>query len=514
MDTKRIRKKIISHPITIFLILSAILIILSGIGELLNLQVTYNEITSGGEITSSVQTVKSLLNVEGIRFIFSSATKNFITFAPLSAILIALLGVGVAEKSGLLDVLFKKTTQKINPKLLTFLIVFLGVISNFISEIGFVVLVPLSGVIFLINKRHPVAGMAAAFAGVAGGYAANFLVGPIDSTLGFYTTAAAKIIDSNYEVSANANIFLMIAGVIAISLIGTYITERFIIRKLGKYKDEEEYEEETSITSEEKRGLKYSKIVFITISLLFIYSIIPGLSNFPGSGMLLDPNETTFINQIFGNNSYFQEGITFIVSMIFLLTGIAYGIGSRKVKNDKDVVGFMTEAFEGVGSYIVIIFFASQFYAYFRETQIGDFLVAVMSNILGEITFTGFPLIIVLILAIALINIFVTSPTMKWAVLASTIVPVCMQFNLTPEFAQAIYRVGDSMTNMITPLFAYFAIFLALVHKYDSKNEMSMSKAIKIMIPYSIAFSLIWIGLIISFYLINIPIGVGIYPTL
>lgn len=514
MKRDKRKKRIISHPITTFAIISTIVIILSGLLAFLEVNVEYDRITASGEIESAVQTVHSLLNVQGIRYIFSSAAKNFVNFAPLGMILIALLGVGVAEKSGLLRVIFQKTTNKIKPKTLTFIIVFLGIITNFVSEVGYVILVPLAGLVFLANKRHPLAGMAAAFAGITGGYAANFLVGPIDGSLAFYTTAAARIIDSNYVVDPASNIFIGIAAVVTLSFVGMYITEKIIVPKLGRYTQCEELEE-PEINEKQKRGLKYSLIATGIMLLLFIYAILPGVSSLPGSGMLLDPTETNFINQVFGYNSFFQEGIVFIVSIIFLVAGLFYGIGAKTVKTDRDLAGFLTSSFEGVGNYIVIIFFASQLFAYFRETQIGDFLVAFIGKSLSNISFTGLPLILILIIVVALLNILITNPTVKWAILAPAIVPICMQLNLTPEFTQAIFRAGDSMTNMITPLLAYFAIFLALAHKYEQKREaITIKKALSIMYPYSIAFSIAWVVLILSFYIINIPIGLGAFPTL
>ena len=346
-------KKIKLSPLTVIfiLIIATILLsaILTGVSKIkINntypfsflSQGTYSTINSTtGELENQFVEVESLLNRSGIQYIFGNVVSNFITFAPLSMLLIGLVGFAVAEKSGLIRTL----TLSVNPKtpgwVFTALLIFLGVITTFSSDIAYVILIPLGAVLFSINKRNPMGGIIAAFAGIAGGYAVNVLIGTIDIGLTTYTQAAARLLDTQYAVGLSGNYFFMLVATICIIIIGTIITEKMIMPKFPNRLSETD--ELFIITKKEKRGLFLSGIATLFVLAIFIYMIIPGL---PFSGILLDTSVTGYINQLFSSNSYFQQGLIVIVAILLFVAGLFYGIGARTIKSDKDVVSFVTSS--------------------------------------------------------------------------------------------------------------------------------------------------------------------------
>lgn len=516
------------HPTTTFILLTMFVIVLSWFLSKLNLQATYSIINSKtGELETEIVTVKNLLGYDGVKYIIGNAAKNFASFTPLSTLLIALIGLSVAYASGLIDTFIKRITLSIDNKKLTFLLILIAIFSSLINEVGYVILIPLAALVFLANGRSPLLGITAAFCGVSFGYGATFFAGPMDINLISSTIASAHLIDPNYHVALTSNIFILIASSIIIAIVGTIVIEKIIINKLGKYKKTEEtyatreintidikMQEQSKLETEvkEKKGMKRAAISGIIILLIFIYMIIPGL---PASGMLLDNNAVGYVNQLFGTNSYFQDGFTYMVSIFFIVTGIAYATGAKTLESDKDLIETSSRYLKNIGHIITIIFFASQFIAIFKETNIGTLFVAWGASLIKTLSFTGIPLIILVLLVLAVLNLFVATPITKWQILSPVVVPLMMQSNISPEFAQFIFRAGDSITKGISPLLAYFVIFLGYLNIYNKdKNAISIRKAISYIMPYCLIIGLTWILIIIGWYLIGLPIGPGVSPTL
>ena len=234
------------------------------------------------------------------------------------------------------------------------------------------------------------------------------------------------------------------------------------------------------------------------------------------SGMLLDMNETTYLNQLFGQNSYFQDGFTFIISLFFMLAGIAYGIGSKSIKNDKEIIEHASKKFHNIGSIFILMFFAAQFIAVFRKTNIGTVIAVWLANLLGHMSLSGVPLIVITLILIALANIVLTSPASKWLIFSPVVVPMFMQSNISPQFAQIVLRAADSMTKGFTPLLASFVIYIGYLNVYNlHKNKpYTIGGALKMVRPYFLLIALTWILLIVGWYLIGIPIGPGVSPTI
>lgn len=476
------------HPATIFALFSILVIILSAIIKSFGIKVIHPG--TGKEIEAI-----SLLTIEGLHKIITSLVTNFTAFAPLGTVLVSMLGIGIAERSGFIGAILRLLVLSSPKKLLTFVIVLAGVLSNTASEIGYVLLVPLSAIIFLAAGRHPVAGFAAAFAGVSGGYSANLLLGTIDPLLAGLSQEAAHILEPGYIVNPAANYYFMFVSTFFIALAGTWVTEKIVEPRLGKYEGDEKSEEIKKLEPGEKRGMLFAMLTIAIFTIIILLGLIPS------NGYLRDLKTLSILNSPFLNG---------IVAFIFVggaIAGIAYGIGARTIKNDSDVMKGMDKAIETLGSYIVLVFFAAQFVAFFNWTNIGLIIAVSGANLLKTLGLGSVPLIISFIILSAFINLVIGSASAKWAIMAPIFVPMFMILGFTPEFTQAAYRVGDSVTNIISPMMSYFALLIAMVQRYD--KQAGIGTLVATMLPYSIVFFIIWTVLIIIWMILDLPIGAG-----
>lgn len=502
------KKNIKIHPVLIFIILILIVMIVSGLGDLFKLETSYynvNPVT--GEVESEIVKIQSIFNRTGLQYVISNMVANFVNFAPLGNLLIALIGVGVAYHSGFLTALFKKVFHKVPRKIITYIVVLLGIITSMFSEAAYVILIPLSAILFINIKRHPSAGICAAFAGITFGHGANFVVNGLDSDLISYTRSSTKILDSAYHINLNGNLFFIIISSLILSYLGMVITEKYIIPKLGRYNFEETDEE--PLLPKEKKGLTLSLLTLAIIAIITIYCIIPGL---PLSGLLLYLKDSTYVEQLFGYNSYFNQGIVFILSAYLAIGGLIYGIRTKKIKSNKDFVDGMSYYLTNISSILVLIFFAAQFCAIFKKTNIGIFITSSLVEMVSNFQTTGIVLILVTFIIVVISTIFLPTASTKWAIIAPVIVPMFMTSSMTPEFAQAVFRASDSAVKGITPLFAYFVILIGFLQIYNKKEKetITITDAMSLMIPYTIAFSIAWLLIILAFYIIGIPLGPGV----
>ncbi len=528
---KKRKLKLKFHPITSFIILIGITVILSAILSFFNLSASYDVVNlKTNELKQEIVTVENMISYNGIKSMISNASKNFVSFTTVSTLVITLIGIAVAEKTGLIQTFMKRKLSKINPRIITFLLFLVAVFSSIVNEVGYAVLIPLGALLFLFNGRNPLAGICAAFAGVAFGYSVSFFVGAIDMSLIPYTMGAANLIDDTLYIRMTSNLFIMIASSIIIAIIGTIITEKYIVKKLGRYvqktrddldqtKEIEyldlKYEEQKKLKEEEteKKGSKYALIAAIVVLVIFTYMIIPGL---PLSGMILDKTQTSYAYQLFGEHSYFEAGFTYMLSLFLIITGIAYGIGAKTIKNDNELIQKVTKKLSIFGVLLVMIFFAAQFVAIFKETNIGTIIVAWLASLLKIVPLSGILLVVVAILVIAISNLFMPSTVTKWIIISPILVPAMMQMNLSPQYSQFIFRAAESMTNGITPLLAYFVVFLGYLNIYnkDEKRIYGIRDGIKLMLPYTMALSVAWIAIVLLWYLVGLPLGPGVYPVL
>lgn len=510
------RKRIKFHPALVFGILTLIVMIISSVGGILNIESSYYTVNSvTGDLESQVININNLFNRTGIQYLISNLLPNFIDFAPLGTFILGLMGVGVAYKSGFLNTLNKVIAKFMPRRALTFLIVLLGVLCSMFSDVGYVILIPMAAILFRDLGRHPSAGICAAFAGVTFGSGANVVANSLDSVLLPYTRSATKILGISYKVNTNGNIIFMIISTILIAYVGAIVTERFIIPKLGKYNfDEEEIEErKKEPTQTEKKGLIIAVLSVLAIVLPLIYCIIPGL---PFSGLLLYLKDTSYVDQLFGSNSYFYQGSVSIFSALLMLAGLVYGLRVKTFKNNKDFVDGMNYYLKDLSSLLVLIFFAAQFCLIFKQTNLGVFIVSFLINWISELELTGIVLVLVTFFLTLISTFLVPVASTKWTMIAPIIVPMFMQSSLTPEYAQAVFRAADSAVKGITPLFTYFVILIGFLQIYNKKKDdtVTISRAISLMTPYTIAFTILWLTIVIVFYFLGIPIGVGTSVTL
>ncbi len=520
-------KKYNIHPILTFVWLIILTIVMSGILSLLQIQTTYNTININTlELEKNLVTIENLLNYDGIKFIISNAAKNFASFAPVSNLLISLIGLSIAYSTGLIDAFTKRITLNIDNKVITFIIILIATISSLINDVGYVILIPLSAIIFSANKRDPLLGIITSFCGVAFGYGTTIFVGTSEVNLIPDTTAAARLVDPKFHVELTSNLIIMIVSTIVVSIVGTIIIEKLIAPKFNRKRIEELDENTKEINLDEiketeqnkietetkqKKGLKGALVVSIIFILLFVYMLIPSL---PLSGLLLDMSEKTYLKQLFGQNSYFQDGFTYMVSMFFVTGGIVYGIKAKTFKTARELFDKCSNYLSDIGLLFVTLFFAAQFVAIFKKSNIGTFIIAIFTNMISSSGFKGIPLILLTMVLMGIGGIFITTPNLKWNIMAPIVIPLMMQSNITPQFSQFILRAADSMTKGITPLLAYFAVYVGYLNIYNKgKSLITMKESISYIIPYCLIMCLTWILIIIGWYILGAPIGIGVGST-
>lgn len=505
------KKEVRLHPALLLFILTIIIMVVSSVGNILNLETTYYNVNSvTGDLETQVVTINNLFNRTGLQYLVSNMINNFINFAPLGTLIVGLMGVGVAYKSGFLNSFFKMVTKDKPRKLFTFLVVLLGVISSMFYEAAYVILIPLAAILFMNLGRHPSAGICAAFAGISFGYGANIVTNGVDNTLITYTQNATKILDQNYVVSLHGNIIFMIFATLLIAYLGMVVTEKYVVPKLGRYTidEEDDIDLTVEVSKKEKKGVVMALLSTLIVVLILVYCITPGL---PFSGLFLNLKEKTFVAQLFGDGSYFRQGSVLIFAVLLAFAGLIYGLRVKTIKNNKDIMNCMSYYLKGFSSLLVLIFFAAQFCLIFKETNIGVFIVVSLSEMLGNMQLTGIVLIIFTFIIIAISTFFVPALGTKWAILSPVIVPMFMQSSFTPEFSQAVFRAADSSVKGITPLFTYFVILIGFLQIYNSKKKdiITLTDAMSLMVPYTIAFSILWLLIIIGFYIIGLPLGLN-----
>ncbi len=500
------------HPALVFLILTFIVMIISSVGHFFHLETSYYAVNSvTGNIDSQTVTINSLFNRTGLQYLISNLLTNFTSFVPLGTLIVGLMGIGVAYKSGFLDTLFSMIAKNSPRKLITFLIVLLGVIFSIFYDVGYVILIPLAAILFLNLGRHPSAGICAAFAGITFGYGASIVANGLDAILLEYTQSAVTILDSTYDISVSSNLIFMIVSTFLIAYVGMIVTEKFIIPKLGKYHFSAEEQEviEREPTSKEKKGVLIALLFLTVLILILIYCITPGL---PFSGLLLYLKDDLYIEQLFGSNSYFYQGVVCIFSVLLMIAGLIYGLRVKTIHNNRDFVDGMNYYLKDLSSILVLVFFAAQFVLIFKQTNIGVFIVVSLSNFLNGLQLTGLSLVLIVFFVVMLCSVFVPTASTKWAILSPVVVPMFMQSSLTPEFAQAVFRAADSSVKGITPFFTYFVILIGFLQIYNKRKDdvITITDAMSLMIPYTIAFSVLWLFIVVCFYILGLPIGIGV----
>lgn len=475
------------HPTSLFIFLCVFIVLVSWLAQVLDVFAIHP--VHGNRIDAV-----SLVSAEGLRKILTHMVSNFTGFAPLGTVLVAMLGIGIAEYSGLIGTLLRQLVLAAPKSLLTFFVVLAGILSSLAADAGYVVLIPLAALVFLSANRHPVAGIAAAFAGVSGGFSANIMIGPVDAILSGISTEAVKLVDESYEVNAASNFYFIVISTFFIATVGAWVTEKLVEPRLGQYQGETHALQ--PITASEKRGLLYAAVVTIIFITLVLLALVP--ENAP----LRNPETGDILK------SPFIGGIVTIIAFLIGFAGIAYGIGAGTISNDRDVIKSMEQAMATMASYLVLMFFAAQFVNYFSWTNLGLISAVAGSEILKTLDLGAVPMMVLFIVFAASINLVIGSASAKWSILAPIFVPMFFLLGISPEVTQAAYRVGDSTTNIITPLMPYFAVVVAFVEKYD--RDAGIGTIIAAMLPYSIVFLFSWSLLFGVWLSLDIPLGPGV----
>jgi aminobenzoyl-glutamate transport protein len=475
------------QPATLFAGMALLIVIVSAVAAQLDLSAVH---PGTGKPVIPV----NLLTIAGLHRVMTEMVTNFTSFAPLGTVLVAMLGIAVAEGSGLIAAALKLVVVSAPPRALTVAVVFAGVMSNMGGEVGYVLLVPLAAIIFQSVGRHPLAGMAAAFAGVSGGYSANLLLGTVDPLLAGLSEEAARIVDPTYRVNPAANYYFMATSTFLLAGLGTVVTERVVEPRLGRWSaTASEAPPLVGLTAAERRGLIWAVAATVLLTAVILWGTVPD------TGFLRDPQTRDLLR------SPFMSGIVALIFVSGAVVGLVYGLGAGTVKSDGDVIKAMAKAMETLGAYLVLVFFAAQFVAFFNWTNLGLIGAIKGAELLKSINLGTIPLLVGFVLVSATINLFMGSASAKWAIMAPVFVPMLMLLGYTPELTQTAFRIGDSTTNIISPMMSYFALIVAFFQRY--RQEAGLGTLVATMLPYSVTFLIAWTLLLIVWLLLGLPVG-------
>ncbi|WP_210127784.1 AbgT family transporter [Staphylococcus sp. GDX8P114P-2] len=448
--------------------------------------------------TGDAVAIKSIISKDGITMIFNDAIQNFSEFPALGLVLSVMLGIGIAEKTGYFDKLMIQVVQKAPKKFIVPCIIIIGILGNAAGDAAPIVLPPLTAIVFIKLGYHPIAGLAMAYAAALGGFSANFLIGMSDALLYAFTKPATNIVSDSIQTNVAMNWYFIAASVVVLLPAVYWVTMKIVIPRLGTYDasdtDITSEDSDTTISPKEKRALFWANISFVAVIVLIVVTAIPQNSFLRNAktGSLL--NDAPIIN-----------GVGLLILILFLVPGLVYGIMTQKLANSKDLGKMLADSMSSMGSFIVIVFFAAQLLAFLEWSNLG-IIVAVKGAALlqGQ---NGIVLIIGIILLSSIINLLIGSASAKWGILAPIFIPMLVLVGFHPAFTQMLYRIGDSITNPITPMMPYLPLLLSYAQKYDPK--MKLGSLLSSLMPYSIVLGIVWPLFMIIWFLLGWPLGPG-----
>ena len=482
-------------PVTLFLILIAFLFGLSLLASLGGAAVEHPN-------TKAVVPVVNLLSADQIRRWLAEMPAIFAAFPPLGMVLLAMVGVGFAEKTGYIGTVLSAFVQRMPAWSLTGTIMFAGIMSNLASDAGYVILIPLAAALYAGAGRHPIAGLAAGFAAVSGGYSANLLISSLDALLAGITQTAARLIDPQITITITANWYLMAALVPLYTAIGIWITDRVVEPRLGPWQGAAgaaDIPEVAALNEAQRRGMRRASWTFLVMWVLILAAAIPE------AGPLRGPN---------GSLDQFYHGLVALLAITFLVAGLIYGRTVGAFRTEKEAVKLAAGTMSDLGYYIVLVLAVSQFIKLFEWSNLGIWMAVNSAAALKAAGVTGAVLIVLFLILSSVVNLFIGSASAKWALMAPIYVPVFMLLGMSPEAAQAFYRIGDSFTNVITPMTTYFALVIVFGQKYG--KDFGIGSLIAVMLPYALWFGVASIVLCLGWYWLAWPLGPGVgilYPA-
>lgn len=484
------------QPAMLFIILSVAVVVISGICSLFGVSAVHPG-------TGETIAVVNLFSKEGLRMMWSTAVTNFSGFAPMGMVLVTVIGSAAAEKSGFLIAVMQKVMSGAKPAVVTFLILFVGINANLAGDAGFIIMPVLAAVIYLGINRHPLLGLFIAFGGVAAGFCANIALGMSDALAYGFTEAAAQMIDPAYQQSPAINWYFLIVSAVLLSIAGTILVEKLLVPRFPVTESQmnewrQDNERQSELTQAQNKGLRNALIA------LLIFVIIVVLMCIGDDPVLGDPDNG---GSIMSSTSAFMSGIIITVMLALLVPGATYGYSTGKYKKVGDLFADIVEGFREMSSYIFMCFFISQFTNYFSRSNLGTVIAIKGAGTLTTLNFTGIPLIIGLIIVSCIVNLFIGSASAKWAILAPVFIPLMMMLGYDPAVTQVAYRIGDSITNPLSPLFSYLPIILGYARKY--KKDAGVGTVIANMVPFSLTFAIVWIIQLVVWVLLDLPLGPG-----
>ncbi len=493
----------VPHPAVIFAGLIVLLAILSHVFYLMGASVTYEAIDPETHALAQTTTAaQSLLTADGIRFMYAGVIENFMSFNALGVVIVAMLGVGVAESAGLIGALIRKLVQVAPAKALTYIIVFVGVLSSVAADAGYLVLIPLAASAYASVGRHPLAGLAASFAGVAAVFGVNLLIKPADGILMEITNDAIHLMDPSVSITVTANWWFGLASVVLLTILCALITDKIVEPRLGAWnptgrdvtKSKEGQEADKVSPEEQSRGLRYA--LFATLGVLAFFALLA----VPANGALRNPETGALIG-----DSPFMNGLIIAITVVFFAAGVAYGVGARTVKSLTDVTSAMEKAVAGLAGLIFLLFFISQFIAFFNYSNLATLVAVGLGDRLEDAGLGAVPLLLGLVFITLVLDIFMSGIIPKWAIFAPVFVPLLMRLGVAPEAALAAYRVGDSPFNVLSPLMPYFALIVTFAHRYQ--KSAGVGTIVALMLPYVVIVLGAWTALLVAWQFLGLPWG-------
>lgn len=522
----------VPHPAIMFFYLILIVIVLSHVLFLLGVSVTenvaapvpeqvvpeyYEDTTQPGvkgpglsdaygqdfQITQQTVAIQSLLTTDGIRFIFTSFVANFAGFGVIAVVFVAMMGAGVAEGAGLMDALIRKLVAVSPRALLSFILIMVGVLSSVATDAGYLILIPLGAAAFASVGRHPLAGMAACFAGVGSIFGVNLILAPSDAMITEITNEAIRLVPGHPPITIVSNWYFAIVSSIVLAIVAAVLTERIVEPRLGPWKPaadqvaEEDHSPEAAAT--ESRGLRFAGLAFLVALVVVL------LLTLPTGAPLRDPATGNIIGA-----TPFMDSLLFIIALLFLVAGIGYGVGAGTYTSSTDVAAAVTKTFAGLGGLVFMLLMIAQFIAFFNFSRIPNVLAISLAEFLEHAGIGAVPLLVGLILVIAVLNIIMPGLVPKWAIFAPIFIPLFTQLGIAPQTVLAAYRVGDSPLNTVTPLMVYLPFVVTIAQRY--KPDAGIGTIIALMLPYALVLLAVWIVIFVGWYVIGLPLGPG-YPV-
>jgi len=500
MARKKKQKTLLSPVITLLILILGISLI-SLVLSLLNVSVNQTLITNGA-LETSIISIKNLFSKEGIIYFFSNIITNFNILEPFVLLIISIMAVSICKSSGLLKHIFTPL-KKLKSNVLTFIVIFVGVISTMIGDYSYIILIPLVAVLYEYINKSPVLGIVTIFLGITLGYGTGFIHSYNDYALGILTQSAAVIdVDATYRYSLHSDLYIMLASTIAITFLITMLVEKYLTNKITT---SEVFEDELNTS---KKALLWSNITSLIMIGLVVLLILP-------NGILLDTTQTEYIAKLFNPTSPFNLSFMFIFLLVMSATSIVYGLISKNFKNNHEISWGFTRCFDNIGYIFLMLFLGSVLIGIINWTNLGTLISIKLLDLIELFSFTGIPLIIISFICIILMSILMPGSLEKWYLISPILVPLFMRGNLTPDFAQFVFKTADSVGKVITPLFIYFIVMVGFIQKYNVKeNKVTLFNTMKLIWPIIITMVIFWLLILVIWYIAGLPLGIESLATM